>query len=214
MKKLVIFDLDGTLMDTKPGIVAALSYAMEKTGLAIPDDATMDTFIGPPLEDSFSRVYGIGGAPLREVIAIYRKRYLEGDIYHSYPYDGIFPLLSDLRSIGVDTAVATYKLESMARDLLCRFHFDDYIPYIYGKDPGNTLSKSDIIRKCIEMSGHTREEAIMVGDRCYDAIGAADAKVDFVGALYGFGFRNMNDVTKYDNIGAVEEPLEIKRFVY
>ncbi|MBO4473997.1 MAG: HAD hydrolase-like protein [Clostridiales bacterium] len=209
MKKLVIFDLDGTLMNTKPGIVSSLTYAMEKEGLPVPDDKTLDTFIGPPLEDSFHRTFDIDDEKMKQVIKVYRAHYLDGNIYKSIPYDGIFDLLSELKKRGIDSAVATYKLETMARDLLSRYHFDEYIPYIFGKDKENTRSKSDIIRICIERSGHTREEAVMFGDSSYDAIGAGDAKVDFIGALYGFGFHDRNDVMKYDNIGTVRNPMEI-----
>jgi len=209
MKKLVIFDLDGTLMNTKPGIVAGLGYAIEKAGLPLPDDATFDTFIGPPLESSFERVYGIPNEQMQEIIRTYRKRYLEGDIYNSIPYDGIFDLMAELKKRGIDMAVATYKLESMARDLLSRFHFTDYISCIFGKDKNNTLTKSDIIRKGIAESGHTPEETVMIGDSHYDAVGAEEAGVDFIGVLYGFGFKTAEDVNEYKNIGVSETAMGV-----
>ena len=204
MKKLVIFDLDGTLMNTKPGIVAGLSYAIEKAGLPVPDEETFDTFIGPPLESSFERVYGLDEEPMQKIIADYREKYLAGDIYQAIPYEGIFDLLAELKKRGIDAAVATYKLESMARELLGKFHFDEYIPFVFGSNKENKLTKGDIILKGIAKSGHTKAETVMVGDSHYDAVGAEEVSVDFIGVLYGFEFKKKEDVDKFANIGASE----------
>ena len=170
---LVIFDVDGTLLDTSEGILAAQRYTIEKMGYEMPDEKTMETFIGPPVQDSYARIYGLEGPILQEIATIFRNYYSTKSLLGARAYDGIYELFEKLRHEGIRTAIATYKREDYALTLLKAFGFDRYTDIMYGGDNENKLKKKDIIEKCIKTAGVTDlSRVVMVGDTDHDAIGA------------------------------------------
>ena len=207
----VIFDLDGTLLDTSEGILASVSYTIEKEGLPRLSEAEMLSFIGPPSQESFRRIYDLDESRALELATIFRNRYKEPpDLIKAKPYEGIFELCASLKSTGCRLAVATYKREDYARTLLCHFGFDKYFDFMYGSDFENKLKKLDIIEKClVDCEVSDRAEAVMIGDSHHDALGAKSVGVDFLGVTYGFGFREAADVEEFPNVGWAARPLEL-----
>lgn len=211
---LAVFDLDGTLMNTKPGILPALRYTIEKMGLEMLEDSTLETFLGPPVQDSFAKTYSLEGDILQEIATIFRDRYSTVTLFQAEIYDGINPLLDELIKRGIKPAVATYKREDYALKLLRHFEFDNYTDIMYGGDHENLLKKKDIIEKCITAAGITdKSRVLMIGDSKGDALGAEAVGIDFVAVTYGYGFKNEADLAGIKHIGVAKTPLDIINFL-
>jgi len=211
---IVVFDLDGTLLDTTEGVIAAVKYTIKEMNFKMLDNEMLSTFIGPPIQNSFAKAYGLEGEILQEIATIFRQRYKNFELLKAVPYDGIFELLERLKRRKIIVAVATYKREDYAITLLNHFGFTNYTDIIHGADHGNRLKKEDIIMQCIQEAGvKDNNRVLMVGDTIYDAEGAEKIKLDFLGVLYGFGFKGNGDLSSITNIGAVKNPLEIIGFV-
>lgn len=210
----VIFDLDGTLLDTAEGISRSVGYVIDTLGLTPISDKVLRTFIGPPIQKSFARVYGMDKKAADEAAAIFRDRYKENDILLAVPYDGIFETIRALNDSGIRTAVATYKRQDYAEKILVHFGFDKVCDAICGSDAEGILTKNDIILNAAKALGVTDIcRAVMVGDSDNDAVGAADSHIPFVGVTYGFGFAAKEDIDAYPNIGTADSPEDILRIV-
>lgn len=211
---LAVFDLDGTLLDTKEGVLSAVKYTIEKMGLSMPDDKVLATFIGPPIQDSFARLYGLTGDILQEIATIFRNRYKEADLFKAEPYEGIYQVFEGLKNRGIASAVATYKREDYAVALLNHYHFDRYTQIIHGSDHENKLKKQDIIQICIAQAGITDySRVVMIGDTVHDGEGAARLGLDFIGVTFGFGFHSKEDMAGTASVGCAERPLDILNYM-
>lgn len=210
---LVIFDVDGTLLDTSEGLKSSVNYTIEKHGLAPLNDEILDSFIGPPIQDSFSKAYGLEGNILQELATTFRDRYKEYDLLRAKPYAGIYEVFEKLSKKGIRLAIATYKRQDYALSILKHFGFDRFTDIMYGADHENKLKKQDIIEKCLkdaEVSDYSR--AVMVGDSDNDAIGAVNIGTKFIGVTYGYGFKNVKDVEKYPSVGVANTPLQLLKY--
>lgn len=212
--KCVVFDVDGTLLDTSEGLISAVRYTIEQFGLDPLDEDVIKTFIGPPIQNSFKRVYGFEDNKINEMASVFRNRYKSEDLLKAKPYDGIYKVFETLTANGIKPAIATYKRQDYAIKILEYFHFDRYTDCMYGADFEGKLKKQDIIELALEDAGITDySEAVMVGDSDNDAIGAEKIGVDFIGVTYGFGFKNREDIQKFKAIGAADTALEILKMI-
>ncbi len=206
----VIFDLDGTLLDTSEGIFRSVSYVIEHSALTPLSDEIMRTFIGPPIQRSFARVYSLSDEEAQKAAGMFRDRYKEHDLLLAKPYEGIIDTMKELRQAGIKTAVATYKRQDYAEKLLRHFGFDEVAEVICGSDAEGKLTKRDIIENAIRYMGISdKKRAVMVGDSDNDALGADEIGVDFIGVTYGFGFFCGQDVNEYRNIGVAVSPRDL-----
>lgn len=208
-----IFDLDGTLLDTSEGIRKSIAYAIEKLGLSPLSDEVIRTFIGPPIQRSFARVYGMDKQEADAAAAVFRDRYKGDDLLLAKPYDGIIGTLQTLRDNGVKTAVATYKRQDYAQRLLSHYGFDKVSDAIFGSDFEGVLTKKDIIENAINAVSSERGRVVMIGDSDNDAEGAAQAGVSFIGVTYGFGFSVREDIEKYPCVFVADTPKDIAGFI-
>ena len=212
--KCVIFDVDGTLLDTSEGMLSAVRYTIQKFGLEPLDEATIKSFIGPPIQHSFQRIYGFPDPVIAEMASVFRDRYKDKDLLLAKAYDGIFDVLDYLRRSGIAIAIATYKREDYAARLLNAFGFDRYTALIFGSDFEGKLRKKDIIELALKEAGITdHSQALMVGDSDNDAIGAAEIGTDFLGVTYGFGFKTKSDVEAFQSIGTADTPTKITEII-
>lgn len=210
----VVFDVDGTLLDTTEGVAAAVEYTIAVTGLKPLKRQEILTFIGPPVQDSFRRIYGIEGERLQELATVFRDRYKEHELLKAKPYEGIYEVLDQISGQGIPIAVATYKRQDYAETILKHFGFEQYTSVIYGADHENKLKKVDIIVKCLQEIGVAdRNRAVMVGDSSHDALGAEQVGMHFLGVTYGFEFHSPSDVMQYAAIGSANTPIEILPFI-
>lgn len=208
--RLIVFDLDGTLLDTSEGIMSAVRFAISKSGKKMLSEEEIASFIGPPIQDSFATAFKLEMAEANDMARLFRDRYSTEDLLLAKPYAGIYELLEELSARGILSAVATYKREDYAVRLLKANHFDQYMNAMYGSDMEGLLKKQDIIQKCIQNAGVDKGQVLMVGDTQNDAIGAEKIGVDFAAVSYGFGYKNIQDVPKKDGIiGCAEMPLEL-----
>lgn len=212
--KCVVFDLDGTLLDTSEGVVASVQYTIEKYGLPKLSEEQLDSFIGPPIQNSFAIQYGLEGPILQELATTFRNQYKNVDLLKAKPYDGIFDVFQTLVDNNIIPAIATYKRQDYAITILKHFGFDKYTDIMLGADHENKLKKKDIIELALKKADiHVYSNAIMVGDSDNDAIGAEQIGTKFVGVTYGFGFKKIEDVLQYPAIAVADTPSELKQIL-
>ena len=210
----VIFDLDGTLLDTSEGVFSSIDHVIATLGLPGLDISVKRTFIGPPMQRSFARVYDMPDDEAMRAADIFRERYKGSDLLKAVPYDGIFETIKTLGREGIGTAVATYKRQDYAEMILKHFGFADICSAICGSDPEGKLTKKDIIENAMKILGvSNRSRAVMVGDSDNDAIGANEIGTAFIAVTYGFGFAGEADAGAFPNVGIAKSPEEILRFV-
>ena len=209
--KAVLFDLDGTLLDTSEGIFSTLRKTAEYLNFRELTDAEQKGFIGPPLPPHMAEVFGLDEEQTADAVVYFRKVYGGGEMYKARVYDGIPEVLAALKAQGIKTAAATYKKEDMAISLLREkgLEFD----LIHGADMEGRLTKADIIRMTIAELGAAPETTVMVGDSDNDAIGAKAVGAAFIGVTYGFGFADDSDIEKFENIGIAHSPNEIMKLI-
>ena len=211
---LAVFDLDGTLLDTRGGVLSAVKYTINEFGYEMSDEDTLRTFIGPPVQEGFSRVYGLEGPILQEIATVFRNFYSTKTLLEAELYDGMTELFEEMIKRGITPAVATYKREDYALKLLRHFGFDRYTDVMFGGDHENKLKKRDIIEKCINTAGVTDlSRVVMIGDTEFDAVGARDIGVDFIGVSYGFGYKTAREIEGCGAVGAAQTPMEILKFL-
>ena len=215
MAQYILFDLDGTLTDSGPGIIEAVLYALERMGRPEPDvEKVRRTFIGPPLTVSFSSLYGFTPEQCQQAIAYFREDYNDKGIYNNRPYDGIPALLRDLKAAGKTLAVATSKPYQLAERVLEHFGLRQYFDLVCGGSMDETRNQKDLlIQDALEaLSVTDLSQAVMVGDRNLDVLGAHKNGLRCIGILYGgYGTREELEEAKADWIAA--DPAEVGRIL-
>ena len=189
MKQAVFFDLDGTLLDTRPGIFRCVRHMLRELDAGERTDVELMAIIGPPLSVGFSRILGTDDAALVErAVEIYRAEYAAAGMYEARVYAGIEELCERLRADGVLLRVVTSKAQVFAEKIVARFGLDRYFARVYGPDlSGNHADKTELIAHVLESEKVIPGNTAMIGDREYDMIGARANGVFAVGALWGFG---------------------------
>ncbi len=187
--KYALFDLDGTLTDSAPGIHNCIKYALEKMGREVPGKDILDRFLGPPLVEGFAGNCNMSPAEAEEATRLFRERYTVTGLYENKPYDGVREMLQELKDADVFLATATSKPEDYAVRILKRFKLYEYFGFIgaatFDKSRHDKIS---VLRYTIEKTGITDlESAIMVGDRANDIEGAHALGIKCIAVLYGYG---------------------------
>ncbi|MFB6467822.1 HAD family hydrolase [Cytobacillus sp. Hz8] len=188
-KKIILFDLDGTLSDPKIGITKSVQYALKKMNIEEPDLDMLECFIGPPLSVSFAEYYDFNEFQRNQAIEFYRERFKEKGMFENKLFSLIPDLLKALKDQGLTLVVATSKLTVFSEQILAYFHIDTYFDLIVGSNLDGTRSaKGEIIQYILEhYKDHPKEDFIMIGDRKYDIIGANQTGIDSIGVTYGYG---------------------------
>lgn len=187
----LLFDLDGTLTDSGPGIMNAASYALKQFGIEETAPEKLRRFVGPPLHDSFSRFYGMSEADMKEAVRLFRVYYRPIGIFENTPYPGIRDFLLELRKRGKKLAVATSKPMEMAERVLRHFDlYDCFDVHCAGTEDESRNQKWQIVSDALTQLGvEDRSQALMIGDREQDVLGAAKNGIDCAGVLWGYGSR-------------------------
>ena len=197
----LLFDLDGTLTDSSAGITNSVAYALKKFGIEVEDRSTLFPFIGPPLIETFMRLYHMSYEDGLRAVEYYREYFGDRGIFENAPYEGIAEMLSFLQSAGKRLILATSKPEVYARRILEHFDLDKYFHFIAGATFDESRSeKWDVIEYALTSCNIDRTTAVMIGDRKHDMIGAKKTGLDAIGVLWGFGDRAELEETGADII--------------
>jgi len=185
----VAFDLDGTLVDPREGIVACLEYALERLEIDSPDPAELAKHIGPPLSVTFAKLLATDDPELiKKAVSIYRERFAVSGIFENSTYAGIPEVLDALRSAGMSLFVATSKPSNYTRKILTQCGIAASFRQIYGSEmDGTRAAKGELIKHLLKNEKLKPEELVVVGDRKHDIIGAHALGVRAVGVLWGYG---------------------------
>jgi phosphoglycolate phosphatase len=207
--KIALFDLDGTLMNTSPGIFTTANWTMKQLGKPIETDLKqLSKFVGPPLKECFRVTFNLEEELIDEACEIFRKGYDEHGKHLATPYEGMAELLQSLNSNDIICSVATMKYEDPARDMIVEQDLDKYFKVVYGSDVEGIKTKSSIISQTLKELNIDPRDAVLVGDTQHDLIGAKEAGVDFIGVSYGFGFNSDSQLNE-NMIALCSKPMDI-----
>ena len=188
MYHYIFFDLDGTLTDSKEGILNSLRYAFDKLGEPVPPESTLIKFIGPPLQDSFAEFCGFSAERAAEAIAVFRDYVL---------------------------ALASSKPESLCVPICEKFGFTPSLAVVTGSPPVGDWSKADVIRETmrrLELTEAHKPEILMVGDRKFDVLGAKACGIACAGVEF-FGYAAPGELAESGAVAVVRTPEELEQFI-
>ena len=185
--RCILWDLDGTLTLSHPGIYNCMRYALEKLGKPEPKDEQLRLCVGPPLDWSFETLFGLSKEETQKGVVLYRERYEVAGWAENEPVAGALGCLQALKNAGYQMALATSKPMHYALKIVEKFGFLPYLTTEYEPIiPGYEPKKTDMILKGMRLLGATREECLLVGDRKYDIVGAREVGVDVAGLEVGY----------------------------
>ena len=186
MKNYVLFDFDGTVFDSAEGITKRVQYALGKMGIEAELKDLM-CFAGPPLDEMFSLRYGMSPEQAHRAVELYRERYTPIGWAECSPFPGMHELMGRLRKKGIKLAVATSKPRHFAQRILEKYDMQNDFDIICGSElDGTRGQKWEVIEYALSQFGIAPSEAIMVGDRKYDVIGAKKCGVPCIGVRFGY----------------------------
>lgn len=191
MYRYILFDLDGTLLDTFVGVSQSVAFALEYFGKPVPRGKEMRRYLGPPLVESFQKLAGMNKTEAEEAVAKFRERYETTGVYEYGRFEDIKKALRELRENGCTLAVATAKPETTAKIMLEHAGLDGEFEFIGGATKSEErMQKSQVISYVLKNLGNPdKREVLMVGDRDNDVIGAKDNGIACCGLLCGYGGR-------------------------
>ncbi|MFA5561198.1 MAG: HAD-IA family hydrolase [Eubacteriales bacterium] len=208
----VFFDLDGTLTDSKEGIIKAAAYALQCYGIAVPDLDMLSFFIGPPLLETFKESYGFSHEDAVGATLKFRDYYGETGKFENRVYDGVTEMLQLLRAQGCRLSVATSKPYPLALDILDHFGLLDYFDFVAGALEFSRLRKDEVVAYALQKLQVTDPATVlMVGDRKHDVVGARACGMDALGVLYGYGSRA--ELTGAGATALAETPREVYQYI-
>ncbi|MGE7864810.1 phosphoglycolate phosphatase [Bacillus cereus] len=189
MYKTFLFDLDGTLTDPKEGIINSVLYALEKMGIEEGKISELDSFIGPPIQQSFAERYNMSEIEVEEAVVYFREYLKKSGLLENKIYDGIPTLLQELKDAGNRLYVATSKPTIFAKQVIEHFQLTSFFEEIVGSNlDGTRIKKEEIIAHILQTNEELKkEEIVMIGDRKHDIIGANNNEIASIGVLYGYG---------------------------
>ncbi len=210
---VVLFDLDGTLTDSKLGITKSVQYSLNSFGIIETCLDSLEKFIGPPLKDSFMNFYDFAEDTAVRAVEKYREYYSVKGIFENTVYPFIPELLEKLCLQGKTLIVATSKPTVFADKILSHFDILKYFSKVVGSNlDGSRIKKCDIIT-CIlkENEIPINDCVVMIGDRKHDIIGANEAGIDSIGVLYGYG--SLEELENESPTHIVDSVLDLERIL-
>lgn len=206
--KYILFDFDGTLVNSSEGIFKSLTYAFEALGHGTPSEELLKKFVGPPLHYSFTNFCGFTSDHAYEMTDKYRERYRKIGYLENRVYGGIPEMLERLKNEGYILSTASSKPIKFINDICEQRDIKKYFGYIGGTQFDNIKeSKTTVIKDAMNALGASADNTLMVGDRLFDIQGAHEAGVPCCAVLFGFGNRVEFEEYKADYI--IEKPSDI-----
>ncbi|GAA0771910.1 HAD family hydrolase [Roseibium denhamense] len=213
MYTTVLFDLDGTLTDPFEGITRSIQHALNKMGAEVPPAEDLRWCIGPPLWDSFEVLIGTQDRDLLDqAVGYYRERYTVTGLYENTLIEGIPKLLNELAGTSTNLFVCTSKPHAYAGKIVDHFGLSGHFQKIYGSELDGTRSaKADLIAHIVKEEGIAAENAVMIGDRKHDLIGANANEMAGIGVLWGYG--DSKELSEEKPVFIAQHPEDIARYL-
>ncbi|MEO1564471.1 MAG: HAD hydrolase-like protein, partial [Pseudomonadota bacterium] len=181
------FDLDGTLMDSAPGIIASYKVALKELDVEPPTNEELRAMVGPPMHLVFPMLLG-DHAPIEEAISVYREYYEDEGMFIAEPYDGLAEMFDELARFDPNIYIATSKPQKFADQIAEQFGLFRYAQRLFGSELDGTRSdKTELLQFALDETGALPEHSVMIGDRHYDINGARNNDIPSIGALWGYG---------------------------
>ena len=206
----IVFDLDGTLTDSKQGIINGIQYALEKEGLPPFEEERIVAYIGGPLREVICKHHGLEDGAATRLIARFRDYYRRIGIFENRLFPGVRELLEALHRQGRRLAIATAKPTQSAHVVLNLFRVGEVFEVVSGseRESGRT-TKAEILRHALaECSRTGTGRPVMIGDRCYDIEAACENGIDSIGVTYGYGTQEELEEAKgthtIDDVGSLQ----------
>ncbi|MSU88252.1 HAD hydrolase-like protein [Rhodobacteraceae bacterium 2CG4] len=207
----VFLDLDGTLIDSREGIVTSLLHALREMDAELPAPAELIWTIGPPIWESLGVLLG-PGADLDAAVAAYRDRFGTVGLYEADVFDGVGEMLSDLRDMDARLFLATSKPQIYAEEIVAHFGLGPWLDGVFGSElDGTRADKPSLLAHALAATETDPAHAVMVGDRRHDIEGAKANDVFCIGALWGFSDEGELHLAEADALAA--EPEEVPDLV-
>lgn len=183
---VLLFDLDGTLSDPRPGVVGCIRFALNQLAVPCPADDVLVTYIGPPLRNTFRILLGTSEVDrIEEAIGLYRQQFADSGLYENRVYDGVPEMLEHVRE---SMYVATSKPTVYADSILKHLRLDHHFRRVYGPElDGRYDDKADLLTYLLAAERIAPEAAVMIGDRAEDIEAAKANGMRSVGVLWGYG---------------------------
>jgi phosphoglycolate phosphatase len=186
--KTIFFDLDGTLLDPRVGIIGGVQYALAKYTIQA-EEKTLLPFIGPPLHESFQKYYGFDEKQSMEATMYYREYFIPKGMYQNTIYEGIYELLEKLKQANKNLYIVTSKPKFIADKVAAHYKLTPFFKAIIGaKADMSNASKKLLVKEALALQPDEQKDSfVMIGDREHDSIGAKANDIDSIGVLYGYG---------------------------
>jgi phosphoglycolate phosphatase len=211
-RSTVLFDLDGTLSASEPGIVASLVEALAAEGFPEPAADVLRATIGPPFAVGLPAI-GVPVERVDDVVRRYRARYGETGLFDTTLYAGVVEMLDALRAAGLVVGLATSKSEDFARRVVAHLGIDGHLDIIAAADAdGRRSDKASVVGHALDLAGNPPvSEIIMVGDRHHDVDGARAHGVDTILVAWGYGTADEHHSAR--PFAIAETPADVVRLV-
>ena len=213
MYRYILFDLDGTLTDSREGILHCVRETIQGYGDPVPPEETLLRFIGPPLQDSFIRFCGYSPEKAAEAVERFRLLYEPVGQYENRAAPGMAEVMGRLKEVGRVLALASSKPENLCVSICARFGFTPHLTALVGSPPHGDWEKEDVVREAMRQLGVTDpSQALMVGDRKFDVLGARACGLDCAGVEF-FGYAPPGELEEAGAVAVVKTPEELEAFI-
>jgi phosphoglycolate phosphatase len=210
----ILFDLDGTIVDSAPGITATLAYTFEQLGMPVPSPAELVAYVGPPIMDSFRDLAGFDLPLAHRALEIYRAKYIESGVFNATVYPGVEGVFREIHARRVPLSLATSKPELPAKLILEKTGLLHYFDVITGASEDEVRSaKKDVVKEALERLeafGADISKPVMVGDRIHDVEGAWEHDVPTIFVRWGYG----SPAEEVGTIGVAETAPELTALLF
>ena len=213
--KFILFDLDGTLTDSREGIFNCIRYALEKMGEPVPDEDILRGFIGPPLADSFIKYCDFDNIRARQAVTLFRERYAPIGKFENAAAPGMPELCEKLYQNGYILALASSKPESMCRPICEKFGFAPFLREITGSPPYDDWNKIQVIQEAmrrLKLNLEDKSQTVMIGDRKYDVEGARECGLDCIGTDF-FHYGPPGELEQAGAIAIARDAKELEKIL-
>lgn len=207
---VVIFDFDGTIADTSPGVLNCIKHMAEFYNLEEKTPQQLRKIFGPPLANGFKDLFNVDDEMAKKLVEKYRELYNDNEMYNLVIYDGMRELFKTLKDNGIKLGIASSKPEAFFGRLLEKFEIKEYFDSVCGADMHFAKNeKNDIIERAINnLPECPNERILMVGDTVFDINGAKHVGIVSVGVLFGFGEKEELEAAGADYLVSDTKELE------